>query len=190
MPIIGARVSAETKVEFESLAHDRDTTSSRLAALLLTDFVKHEKAASTEAIPPQRLWPAAARAGRTAEARTEQVFVRLEPYYFAELGRLASARQWYRGTYLSNLFRAHLDRRPVLCDVEIQAVRQIARQLADMGRNINQIARKLNTSLETAHLVTSLDFELVKMLIELETNAVKDLIKANVRGWGVNDGEA
>lgn len=190
MPIIGARVGEETKVEFELVARARDTTSSRLAALLITDFVKHEKAACTETNPPQHRQPATTPVEGTANARTEQVFVRLEPYYFAELGRLASARQWYRGTYLSNLFRAHLDRRPVLCDVEIQAVRQIARQLADMGRNINQIARKLNTSLETTHLVTSLDFELVKMLIELETNAVKDLIKANVRGWGVNDGEA
>lgn len=190
MPIIGARVGVETKVEFELVARARDTTSSRLAALLITDFVKHEKAAFTEPNTPQCPGQVATRVEGTAGAKTEQVFVRLEPYYFAELGRLASARQWYRGTYLGNLFRAHLDRRPVLCDVEIQAVRQVARQLADMGRNINQLARKLNTSLETAHLVSSLDFELVKMLIELEANAIKDLIKANVRGWGVNDGEA
>jgi hypothetical protein len=78
----------------------------------------------------------------------------------------------------------------MLCNAEINAVRQVARQLADMGRNINQIARRLNTSLEHAHLVTSVDFEVVKMLIELETNVVKDLMRANVRGWGVSDGEA
>ena len=59
-----------------------------------------------------------------------------------------------------------------------------------MGRNLNQIARKLNTSVEHAHLVASIDFELIKMLIELETNAVRDLMKANVHGWGVSDGEA
>lgn len=190
MPIIGARVSAETKVEFESVARTRDTTSSRLAALLITEFMKHEKAACTETSPAPRPRSAAAPVGKTADIKTEQVFVRLEPYYFAELGRLASARQWYRGTYLSNLFRAHLDQRPVLCDAEIQAVRQVARQLADMGRNINQIAKKLNTSLDPTHQVTSLDYEQVKMLIELEASAVKDLIKANLRGWGVNDGEA
>lgn len=73
--------------------------------------------------------------------------------------------------------------------MEIQAVRQVARQLADLGRNISQIARKLNTSLEHAHLVSSVDFEVVKMLLELETNTVKDLLKSNIRGWAVSNAD-
>jgi hypothetical protein len=188
MATIGTAVSAKTKVEFESAANIRGTTASRLAASLIEHFLQQEAGKDG---PTDRLkLPSAAVAssGRT-DAKTEQVHVRLEPFYFAELGRLANERHWYRGTYLGNLFRVHLDRRPVLCDVEINAVRQVARQLADMGRNINQVAKKLNTSLEHAHLVTSIDFELVRILIELETNAVKDLMKANVRGWGVSDVE-
>lgn len=188
MPTIGAAVSAETKDRFEALALERRLTASKLAASLIVDFLAREQG---EGAAPDRtlLLPAAAIAARGG-SKTEQVFVRLDPYYHAELGRLAAERNWYRGTYLANLFQAHADRRPVLCDAEINAVRQVARQLADMGRNINQIARKLNASLEHAHLVAAVDFELIKLLIGLETNAVKDLVKANLRGWGVSDAEA
>jgi hypothetical protein len=192
MSTIGAAVSAETKAAFEFAARARGTTPSRLGASIVEDFLKREAWKTPSLLPaplpvPETALDAAAES--RSEARTRQVFVRLEPYYYDELGRLANERVWFPGTYLANLFHAHVDRRPVLCNAEINAVRQVARQLADMGRNINQIARKLNASLEHAHLVASLDFELVKMLVELEAGAVKDLIKANVRGWGITDGE-
>ena len=188
MANIGTVVSTETTVEFESVARARGTTTSRLAASLIAEFLNQDTCKRPVNWSEQLHIPAAI--PPHPEAKTEQVHVRLEPYYFDELGRLANERHWYRGTYLGNLFRAHLDRRPVLCEVEINAVRQVARQLADMGRNLNQIARKLSTSLDHAHLVTSIDFELVKMLIEIETTVVKNLMKANVRGWGVSDAEA
>jgi len=192
MATIGAAVSAETKAEFDSVAQARRATPSRLAASIIEDFLKREAGNTPSLLPAQApvLPTIASVAAVPCEARTKQVFVRLEPYYYDELVRLASERVWFPATYLANLFHTHVDRRPVLCNAEISAVRQVARQLADMGRNINQIARKLNTSPEHAHLVTSVDFEVVKMLIELETNAVKDLMQANVRGWGVSDGEA
>lgn len=192
MATIGAAVSVETKAEFNSVARARGATPSRLAAFIIEDFLKRETSDTLSLMPATEpvLRPHASVAAVLGETRTKQVFVRLEPYYHDELVRLATERVWFPGTYLANLFYAHVDRRPVLCDAEINAVRQVARQLADMGRNINQIAKKLNSSLEHAHLVTSVDFEVVKMLIDLETNAVKDLIKANVRGWGMSDAEA
>ncbi len=186
MPVIGAKVSADIKARFDVIAAARGTTSSRLATRLISDFINQELGENRATDRLGILVPPGARFG----AKSEQVYVRLEPYYFAELGRLAAERLWHRGTYLGNLFRAHLDQRPVLCDGEINILRQVARQLADVGRNINQIAKKANTSPDHAHLVNSIDFELVRMLIDMETKALKDLLKANLRGWGVFDAEA
>ncbi|MEH6433866.1 hypothetical protein [Massilia sp. DD77] len=188
MPVIGAKVSAELKVSFDSIAVSRDTTSSSLAALLIKEFINRElRQPGCVDLKPR---PSAVPSYGTGQGtKTEQVFVRMEPQYFSELGRLAAQRLWPRGTYLGNLFRAHLDQRPVLCDLEINAVRQVARQLAHMGRNMNQIASKLNTSTEHSYLAMSIDFELIKMLIELETSTVKNLLKANVRGWGIGNAE-
>ena len=99
----------------------------------------------------------------------------------------ASERRWHRSSYLANLLYVHIDKRPLLCQDEGNAVRQVARQLADIGRNVNQIARKLNTSLEDAHIAAAYDFELLRMLLDVETAAVKDLVLANLRTWGVGD---
>jgi hypothetical protein len=185
MPTIGVAVTAETKERFEAIARNRSITTSRLAASLILEFLLleptmwqgHDQALST-------MVDFKSARGRT---KTEQVFVRLDPYYFSELGRLASERNWYRSTYLANLFQAHADRRPILCEAEINAVRQIARQLANLGRNINQISRKLNVTNEHAHLFATVDFELVNSHLALEANAMRALLKANLRGWGISD---
>jgi hypothetical protein len=187
MPTIGAAVNEVTKERFEGAASARCTTSSRLAASLITEFL--ERVQDTAAPGGRFVLPLSSDIEGRGGVKTEQVFVRLNPYYFGELGRLAKQRAWYRSTYLANLFYAHADRRPVLCDAEIDAVRQVARQLASMGRNINQIAKKLNASGDNAHFVHELDFDLVRVLLDLETVALKDLIKANIRGWGVSDDE-
>lgn len=188
MPTIGAAVNEATKERFEAAAAARRTTASRLAASLIMEFFERQSGELPRAFLPAVTTPVPA--GSRGGAKTEQVFVRLEPYYFAELERLAKERDWYRGTYLANLLYAHVDRRPVLCDREVDAVRQVARQLADIGRNINQIAKKMNTAAENADLMRAIDFDLVRMLIDLETTTVKDLLRANVRGWGVDDGQA
>jgi hypothetical protein len=185
MQTIGAAVNEVTKARFEAIANARGSTASRLAASLIISFLEQEMVGSAEV--GQTGLSGAQPIGARGRTKTEQVYVRLDPYYFAELGRLARERNWYRGTYLANLFCAHADRRPVLCDAEIDAVRQVARQLADLGRNINQIARKLNAAPDRVHLPA--DFELLRMLVDLETAAVKDLVKANLRGWGISDGE-
>jgi hypothetical protein len=181
MPTIGAAVD-------ELIAKARRTTASRLAASLIIDFLSREDA--NAGTLPQAGLPSMGRPEARGGTKSETVYVRLEPYYFAELGRLAQERNWYRATYLANLFYAHADRRPVLCDAEIDAVRQVARQLAHLGRNINQIAKAVNAAPDMAELTPPADFDVVRMLIDLETAVVKDLLTANLRGWGVSDGNA
>jgi hypothetical protein len=74
----------------------------------------------------------------------------------------------------------------VLCHDEVNAVRQVARQLADIGRNVNQIARKVNIDPERADL-SAFDLELIRTLLDVETTAVKELVHANLRTWGAID---
>jgi hypothetical protein len=186
MAVIGATVDSETKRVFDAIARSRTLTSSRLAGALIKDFIRAEQS-GTLYTPASTQLPAVTHQPVNAEPKTEQVFVRLEPYYYGELGRLAAERRWHRSSYLANLLYVHIDKRPVLCQDEVNAVRQVARQLADVGRNVNQMARTLNTSLQNAHVATAYDFELLRMLLDVETVAVKKLVRANLRTWGVAD---
>jgi hypothetical protein len=184
MAVIGAAVDSGTKQAFEALARARAVTPSRLAGALIRDFISAEESDRQQA--NKTALPAVAHAPAHAGAKTEQVFVRLEPYYYDELGRLAAQRRWYRSAYLANLLYAHIDRCPVLCHDEVNAVRQVARQLADIGRNVNQIARKVNIDPGHADL-SAFDFNLLRMLLDVETEAVKALVHANLRTWGAID---
>lgn len=185
MAVIGARVDGEIKEAFDALARARSVTTSRLAGALITDFIKGENGADAHK-PAHTELPAQAYPAAHAGAKTELVHVRLEPYYYDELGRLAAQRRWYRSAYLANLLYTHIDRKPVLCHDEVNAVRQVARQLADIGRNVNQIARKVNIDPDCADL-SAFDFELLRMLLDVETAAVKELVHANLRTWGTTD---
>lgn len=184
MAVIGAAVDSATKEVFQALARARSVTSSRLAGILIQDFIKTEEGNRQQS--RETGLPAVAYVPAHAGAKTEQVYVRLEPFYYDELGRLAAQRRWYRSAYLANLLYAHIDRRPVLCHEEVNAVRQVARQLADIGRNVNQIARKVNIDPDRADL-SAFDFNLIQMLLEVETAAVKALVHANLRTWGAID---
>jgi hypothetical protein len=185
MAVIGARVDSEIKQAFDAIARARSVTASRLAGVLITDFIRAERGGTAQATVGTQL-PAQAYPAAHAGAKTELLHVRLEPYYYEELGRLAAQRKWYRSAYLANLLYAHVDRRPVLCHDEVNAVRQVARQLADIGRNVNQIARKVNIDPDRADL-SAFDLELIRMLLDVETAAVKELVHANLRTWGATD---
>jgi hypothetical protein len=121
------------------------------------------------------------------ETKTKQVAVRLQPYYYAELERLAGDKQWPRSTYLANLFYAHADKRPAFCDAEIHALRQVARQMSQMGRAFHHMVEHLRNAPEDIHIVSCAELKLLELLLESEVKAVKALIKANLVGWGVCD---
>lgn len=93
MPTIGVAISAGTKAEFESVARARGTTSSRLGASIIEDFLKRESSNTPSLLPvaTRSLATAATVAIEVSGARTKQVHVRLEPYYYAELGRLVNS---------------------------------------------------------------------------------------------------
>lgn len=208
MPTIGAAVDAQTKQEFGAIAGARTTSESALAGSVIKAFMQAQKARDT-ALANRVVAEGIATAlavelfGQDFQVaappplppplhdgpKTEQVFLRLAPHYANELGRLAGERSWKPGTYAGNFLMVHIDRRPRLCDAEIGAVRQVARQLADMGRNINQVAKKLNSSPKESHHAFALELDRIGMLIDLEATMVRNLLRANLKGWGVDDGQ-
>lgn len=172
--VLGAAVDADRKAEFEALAQARSISASRLLGVLIDEFLQR-----APPLPPGPLPPA-------SRTKTEEVSVRLTPYHYVALQHLADARSWSRSTYLANLFYIHLDAKPRFAVDEVAALRQLARQLADMGRNVNQIAKALHCSLDNAHMAMALDFDVLRMALEVENSVVKDLVRGNLEGWGVN----
>lgn len=179
-PLLSTRVDQDLKAAFSAEAKVRMLTDAKLLELVIAAFL-------------QRLPPAPAMAPSSpnsgTEVRSEDVRVRLAPHEYAELDRLATRRHWKRGTYLAYLFGVHLSGSPRFSEDEMLALRHITAQLSAVGRNINQIARALNISLDEAHQAQALNFTYLKNLIDQVRHLVKEVIRANLKSWGVADGD-
>lgn len=180
-PVLKTRVTDEVKAAFLAHAEAQGLSEARLLEVIVAAFLQHN--------PPSL--PAADSSGsqKMNGVKSEDVRVRLSPFEYQELARLAAIRHWKRGTYLAHLLRVHLTGQPRFSEDEMLVLREATTQLSALGRNVNQIARALNTSLEEAHLALAVSFEEMKALIDQERSSVKDLVRANLKSWGVTDGD-
>ena len=173
---LAAAIDQDRKAQFRAVADAQSLTISCLLGLIIDDFLKTAPIVEPDSPKPGGI-------------KSKEVFVRLSHFHYAELQRLASSRHWHRSTYLAKLFDVHLTGKPHFSTEEINALRQVARQLANMGRNIHHIAKSLRYSLDNTHHALALDFDVVKMLIDVESAMVKNLMRSNLESWGVCDGE-
>ena len=154
-----------------AIAEDRNLSTSRLLGLLIDDLLR-----LTPAIEPVSQAP--------DPHKTAGLHVRLSPFQYAELRRLATACHWHPGTYLRHLFEVHLTGQPKFTDAELHALYQVAEQIADMGRNIHQIARALNTSPDSAHRAMAVPFDEMHSVLELEKSRINNLVAASLSRGG------
>jgi hypothetical protein len=173
---LGTAVSDEIKAAFVARAEATDRKPGLLLHDLVVKFLELEPPPA--APPPERGGP-----------RTGQVFVRLSPYHFEDLRIRSEARIWTRAVYLQRLYCMHADKRPQFCQAEVAALLQAARQLADLGRNVNQVARVLNAAPEQAWRVLALDLEAMRERVDATGSAVKALVRAHFEELEVGDVE-
>lgn len=180
-PVLKTRVTDEVKAAFLAQAEAQGLSEARLLEVLVAAFLQRNPPAldSLDSSEPQKL----------DGVKSEDVRVRLSQFEYRELERLAAVRHWKRGTYLAYLFHVHLTGQPRFSEDEMLALREATTQLSALGRNVNQIARALNTSLDEAHLALAVPFEQMKAFIDQERASVKALVRANLKSWGVTDGD-
>jgi len=131
--LITARVSPETKAKFQVLAKSYGLNESRFMRSLIDRAVDvvHE--------------PDAQAARKTQEeTRAERLYVRLYPDDRQLLGERAAARSMPSATYLAVLARSHLRNLSPLPEAERRAFERGVAELSVIGRNVNQIARRVN----------------------------------------------
>jgi len=117
--------------------------------------------------------------------RTKQVHSKLTDAEFSLLSNLAKERAMSKGEYLAELFRANSTGSPRLCSQEIEALYQATSQIAAIGNNINQIARAVNSSPKEIDKAFLVDLKGVKSLIDELRGRIRNVIKGNMRSWGV-----
>ena len=167
------RISSETRARLRCVANGYGLTESALVMQLIDRTV--------DPVPSP---PADAGQYVRDAARAERLSVRLYQDDRQLLAERATARGMPSATYVSVLTRAHLRRLAPLPTAELQEFGKCVAQLSAMGRNLNQIARRVNQD----GVVSSISRTDLALFLKTCTRAVsyfKSILKANKYSWEV-----
>jgi hypothetical protein len=169
--IVAARMTAEKKQRFAAMAHNRGLSESSLLNKLIDGALIIS--------PP--IDPVVSQDVRPLPA-TGKVSVRLRPDDLMLLRERERGRELPAGTYVSLLVRAHLRSLTPLPTAEFSALRQSLLQVAAIGRNLNQIARALNSGERDVGPRREDLFALLRALTGLRDH-IRNLMESNSQSW-------
>ena len=168
---IAARVSSETKTRLRVLAERQQLSESALLKRLV-DLVL---SSATDAVPTSG--PSIHRA-----VRHTRLYVRLAVHDRRLIEERASSRGLRPATYAANVLRAHLSGVSPIPEAELKALRQVTRELAAIGRNLNQIAHAVHQG----HTGPGPNMQTLQRILEacMATHGyVRGYIAKNLQSW-------
>lgn len=170
MSRIVKRITPEQKVIWQNFCKDRGISESDMLGLLI------EKVTAGQIINPSK---------GLEEPRTGKVTIRVLPEDIERMTIRAKTEGFpSRTTWLTNLVMATLNKAPVLTDTEINSLRESNRELAAIGRNLNQIARALNVEFRESDRLNREAIEALSSRIEQHKDVVAQLLNRNLNRWG------
>lgn len=168
------RIGGCEKTQFELMAKRRNLSPSELLRrLVLVEIGKNDVFDTVE--------PVLQRVGTT------RLTVRLAEFLMDSVKLRAESKGMASSRWVSALVQSHISNAPVATEKEAMMLRAIVRELAAIGRNVNQIARHLNA---TPNDNWQVDLDALSELpkkIEIAKQKIRIVLKATWQGWGVED---
>jgi len=175
---IAVRVTAETKQRFAAIAQRQGLSQSLLMKRLIAATLLASEPTSLNLNEPSKPQPASGK-----------ISVRVRPDDLLLLRERAKARGMPCSTYVTFLIRAHLRSLTPLPTTEFTLLRQSLMEVAVIGRNLNQIAHKLNAGEHSPGPNSSELRSLLRALVALRDH-FRGLLDANSKSWEVGHEEA
>lgn len=174
MTLIRFRCTKEQKEAFVRVAKNRNETESELGRAMLDWTLKLDKQV-----------PALEETAKEYELRNKAIHFRTTLSEYSSIKAHATAKGMGTSTWALKLARAHITHQPQLSNDEIAALREASRELAAVGRNLNQVAHAINANLNSHdqasyQLLQSLDTEIARL-----RSSIKDLVDTNLNRWCV-----
>lgn len=181
MPHISTRTDDVTKAAFKAVAKKRRKTESKLLDEFVASVIGASQAIEEVAMEePGSVEPSA------VGAELGRLNIRPPAFILDGIKERAKWKEMSANRWVVALLQSHLTGKPVVTDYEIAALKSSARELAAIGRNLNQIARALN---ESFHETDRVKLELLKDLateIKVNRQAIRNLVRASLNSWGVS----
>jgi predicted DNA binding CopG/RHH family protein len=169
-PIVKARVDPHLRARVSAAARASGLTESEVLRQAL-----HRQLGQDEAEQP---------AEDTTSGSPTRMTIRLPHATLQGVKSSAGSAGMAPSRWVASLVQSHVSKTPVLTDAELLTLEAALRELAAIGRNINQIARALNQ----AHFETErvrLDYlSLLNESITATRDEVRALVRASREAWG------
>lgn len=166
-PAILTRVDPETKSQWAALAKSQGKTEAELTRELIVRILKR-----TPEPPPS-----------DAEGPLLEVVLKLKPHEIEAVKKAAAAMGWKRNTWIVALIRSVVFKEPRLTDPEARAVMRGCSELLAIGRNLNQIARAMQTEAGENREITASDLTDLRAQISAHVSSVGRLVEAAEQRW-------
>lgn len=180
---ISTRVTEDVKTIFINMANNKGLTESELLRLIINDAINNQE--------DKRTTPKIEMAGFSHMRKTEAELkiTRLEihlPKFLIEAAKeRAKTQGMATSRWIKSLVQTNLIQTPVLIDSALMAVKESNRELAAVGNNLNQIARRLNESVFKIEMVRIEKLEEVDSAVKSLRVELKKLIRVSQDAWGV-----
>jgi len=174
---IQCRVSQAMKAALRAAAERQQLTESALLKRMLEVVLQTVGVATVGD---------AAVAADDRQARQARLYVRLTRSDRQLLQARSAARWLAPATYASILLRAHLRALTPLPEAELSAIRQSTRELAAIGRNLNQIAHAIHQGRSSVGVSRENLLSLLRACEALRDH-VRAYVSANLASWGSGD---
>ena len=167
MARVEIRLTDDEKSSWKQYCHDLGVTESGMMRQLIKSATPD--VANTDDFKP---------------ARTNKITIRLSDNEIEKLEAQAKGEGYLTPTsWVKASVVASLQRSPILTESETHALRESNRQLAALGRNLNQIARVLNIEFRESDKITKEMIELLSGQINQHRSKVHQLINQSHRRW-------
>lgn len=122
---------------------------------------------------------------RQREMPTRQMELHFTPSEHAQVTALAGEQGFSPTKWVVALVRAHLTKQSQFGQSELERLAQSNQQLLALGRNLNQIAKALNSSPQHAGSVPVELLTALRTTIHTHTQTVSMIMRANVERWSI-----
>lgn len=171
MVAIKTTVDSEIRDSFKIVADSKGLTEAALFRQIVLDYLGSKPITAA-----------------VQEPEEVQEYKRLSVYLPFFLHKAVATRAKSNGikssTWVANLIQSNLTQRPVMLHNEIGALNSSNRELAAVGRNINQIAKALNERPGDASVLNRSYFDALLVAVGKNRNAIRSLLRSSQRAWG------
>ncbi len=205
-PVLKSRVSPLEAEQFRAIAEKHgEKPGTHLRKLIQAYLMCESPAALPDAEQKKPYWATpvklaqstrAAAAVVPAQVGSKRLEFRIPEFLKAEVMKRAEIEGMNSAQWLSSLVQSSLMTMPVLTDKEVEVVGWANRELAAVGRNLNQIARSMNRAelvgenFKKDEVLTLEGIREVDSKIKKLRSMLLRLVAARHRAWGVENDAA